>query len=60
MPVAIPPPHPTPPKKKQQKKNKNNTHSGDSVNPYMTSKIKHENGLDLFTWFVPNYLSVSY
>lgn len=45
-------PLPPPPKKKK--------HSGDSANPHVTSKIKHENALDLSTWTVPSYLSVSY
>ena len=45
------PPAPPPAKKKN---------GGDSANPYVTPKIKNENALDLSTWPVPNYLSVSY
>ena len=54
MPAATPPLSPLPSKKKKEKR------SGDSAKPYVTSKIKYENALDLSTWLVSNYLSVSY
>ena len=46
MPAATPPLSPSPPPPPRKKKEK---HSGDSANPYVTSKIKYENTLDLST-----------
>lgn len=56
MPAATTPPLPPPPPPQEKKEKR----SGDSANPYVTTNIKYENALDLSTWLVPNYLSVSY